>query len=113
MTNLELFNFIQFKTVMNISDVDEATYALILKAIFDDLEVQHSIIIDTLPSISSNLVFAIFRHAKFIFEVYKNNLDTIEGTSDSSGNKTTFKMDTPKDIVSTYRMYSPEPPAYL
>jgi len=113
MSALESFNFIQFKTVMGISDIDEPTYALILRAVFDNLETQHEIIIDDLTSITSDLVFSIYRHAKFIFDVHKNNLDTIKSTSDSSGNRTTFDAETPRDIAAVYKMYSPRPPAYL
>ena len=113
MTALESFNFIQFKAIMGISDIDEPTYALILRAVFDNLETEHEILVDDLESITSDLVFAVYRHAKFIFEVHKSNLDTIKSTSDSSGNRTTFEVKTPADVIATYKMYSARPPAYL
>jgi len=113
MSNLEQFNYIQFKTVMNVSDVDEATYGLILRAIFANLEVQHTIIIDELQEVTSDFVYAVYRHAKFIFDTYKGNLDTIKSTSDSSGNRTTYEVKIPMDIRAVYKMHSPEPAAYL
>ena len=112
-TVIEQFSFIQFKTVMNIADIDEPTYALILRAVFANLEVQHEIVVDDLLEITSDLVFAIYRHSKFLFDTYKNNIDTIKSTSDSSGNKTTFEAKTPKDVIATYKMYSPRLPAIL
>lgn len=110
---LSQFNFIQFKTVMNIADIDEPSYAIILKAVFDNLLTQYEIDIDTLEVLTYDLVFAIFRHAKFIFEVHHKNLDVIEKTSDASGNKTTFKITVPKEVMATYKMYSPVAPAIL
>lgn len=110
---MEAFNFIQFKTVMNISDIDEATYALILKAVFANLEVQHEIVLDDLTEITSDLVFAIYRHAKYTFDVYKNNIDTLKSTSDASGNKTQYAAEAPTEVLSTYKMYSPVLPAIL
>lgn len=112
-TVLESFNFVQFKTVMNIADIDEATYALILRGVFARLETQFEIVLDDLTEISADFVFAIYRHAKFIFDTYKNNLDTIKSTSDASGNRTTFDAKAPQDVISTYKMYSPVPPALL
>lgn len=112
-TILEQFNFTQFKAVMNIADIDEQTYALILRAVFSNLELRHEIVFDDLTEVKSDLVFAIYRHAKFIFDTYKHNIDTIKNTSDSSGNKTTFNSEAPADVVSTYKMHSPRLTAYL
>ena len=112
-TGLEHFSFSQFKAVMSVSDIDEPTYALILRAIFAQLQVQYEISIEASTSITSDMVFAIYRHAKFLFEVHNGNLDVLESVSDSSGNKTKYKVKVPIDIASTYKMYSPVAPALL
>jgi len=112
-TALSQFSFVQFKTTMSVSDIDEPTFALILRSIFANLLVQYDIDIDTVTEMTYDFSFAIFRHAKFIFEVQKQNLDVIQKTSDASGNRTTFKVQTPKDVISVYKMYSPILPALL
>jgi len=112
-TALSQFSFIQFKTTMGIADVDEPSYALILKSIFDTLLTQFSIDIDSVTEITYDFTFAIYRHAKFIHEVSKKNLDVINKVADSSGNRTEYKNVIPKEIISTYKMYSPIPPASL
>ena len=112
-TALSQFSFTQFKTVMDIADIDEPTYALILRAIFDTIDTQHEIVIDDLGVITNDLIYAIYRHAKFVFEVQKNKLDIISKTADSSGNRTTFIVEVPTEVRSVYRMYSPSGPAFL
>jgi len=112
-TALSQFNFTQFKAVMGVSDIDEPTYSLLLRSVFDHIKTVHDIDVDTVASLTYDLVFAIYRHTKFMFEVHNKNLDIIEKTSDTSGNKTEYKVETPKDIISTYRMYSPNAPASL
>ena len=113
MTALESFNFTQFKTVMGVSNIDEATYGLILRAIFARLKTVHSIDLNVVTDISEELVYAIYRHAKFIFEVHKGNLDVIKSTADSSGNRTKFDVETPSAVTGIYKMYSPDALAFL
>lgn len=113
MSALEQFNFIQFKAVMNIADIDEPTYALILRAVFANLKIQYLIDVETLTSISDDMVYAIYRHSAFLFDIYKNNLDTIKSVSDTSGNRTSYQIDTPVAVISIYKMYAEIPPAYL
>ena len=112
-TALSQFSFTQFKTVMDVADIDEPTFALILRAIFDTLNTQHEIVIDELEEITNDLIYAIYKHAKFVFEVQKNKLDIISKTADASGNRTTFKVEIPTEVRSIYRMYSPSGPAFL
>ena len=112
-TALSQFNFVHFKNSMGISDMDETAFVLIIRAIFDNLLTQYEIDIDTLNSITYDFTLAVYRHAKFLHEVQKQNLDVIAKTSDASGNRTTFKVEVPKDISATYKMYSPVAPALL
>jgi len=112
-TALEQFSFAQFKAVMGVTEIDEPTYALILRAIFDNLLIQFDIDIDAATEITFDFTYAIYRHAKFIFEVQKQNLDVIEKTSDPSGNRTTFKVQIPIELIAVYKMYSPIEPALL
>jgi len=112
-TALSQFNFIQFKTVMDIADIDEATYGIILRSIFGSLLKIHRIDVDILEEMTYDFIYAIYRHAKFIFDTQKNKLDTIKQMTDISGNKTTFEVETPLDIISVYKMYSPVAPAFL
>ena len=112
-TALAQFSLIQFKTVMKIADIDEATYSMILRAIFDNLNTQYDIDVDNLTEITFDFTLAVYRHAKFLFELLDKNLDVIDKTSDTSGNKTTFNAQPPKEVCSVYKMYSPVAPALL
>jgi hypothetical protein len=113
MDNLEHFSFTQFKVVMAIADIDEATYALILRAIFDQLLIQYEIDLSKATSISFDLTFAIYKHAKHLFEVHKNNLSVLDSVADSAGNRTSYKISIPTEVMSTYKMYSPVPLAII
>ncbi len=112
-TALSQFNFIQFKAVMDVADIDDTTYVVILRSIFAYLLKAHRIDIDNLDELTYDLIYAVYRHAKFIFETQKNKLDTISQMTDASGNKTTFEVETPSDVISVYKMYSAVPPAFL
>jgi len=114
MSNTEQFSFSQFKIVMNIAEVDEPTYALLLRAVFKHTFKFYSIDLDDEDAeFPAELVFNIYRHAKYLFDTNKGNLDTVSSVSDSSGNRTSFKGSLPKEITMVYKAYSPEPPAYL
>lgn len=114
-TALSQFSFVQFKAVMGIADIDEPTYSLILKSIFDILNTQYDIDINasTALTLTHDMVYAIYRHAKFIFEMQSKNLDVVDTVADASGNRTSFKVKVPTDVLSTYKMYSPILPALL
>lgn len=112
-TPLSQFNFIQFKLVMSVADIDETLYAFLLRNVFAMLNTQYSIDVDALTEIEDDLVFAIYRHVRFLYEVEKNNLDTIDKVSDPSGNKTTFKAMLPIEVRAAYKMYSTNLPAFL
>jgi len=112
-STLEQFSFTHFKQVMAVADIDEPTYALILRSVFAHLRTFHNLDIDTRTAIEFDLMYAIYRHAKYIFETYKNNTDIINSVNDPAGNKTTFNRKIPKEISGVYKAYSPEPPAYL
>jgi len=113
MTPLELFGFTQFKTVMNVSDIDEPTYALILKGIFAYLMMVHEIDVDNLTEITDDFIYAIYRHATYMHYIQATNAMNTQTASDASGNRVVFDVKPPKDIISVYKMYSPVPPALL
>ena len=66
-----------------------------------------------LTVIPFDLQYAIFQHAKFIYEGQKKLTSIIDSVTDASGNKATYKAKLPVTITSTYLEYSPTVVAFL
>jgi hypothetical protein len=171
------FRFTVFKGVMAINDIDEPTYAFILRSIFDYIKSFYGLALDstieltsleattttavlpldtnivagqtitsgneesritsvsngtystityypaftlapTLVSINTiiltyDLQYAIFKHAKFIFENQKRLTNTIDSVSDNNGNKVSYKVQPTKDITNVYLAYAKSPIAFI
>jgi len=107
------FNFITFKEVTGISSIDEEAYSFILRAVFDNIKALYLIDIDKMISVPNDLSFAIYSHAKVLFESVKNNVSLVESLGDSSGNRTKFSPRLPKEIITVYRIYANTPPAFV
>lgn len=123
------FTFGTFKAVMGISDVSEEAYAFILRTVFAYVKKVHSIDVTafsdnevvlaegelpTIITMPEDLQYAMFKHAKFLYEVQVKGSDLVDSVKDSGGNTTRFKDPVlPSVITSTYRMYSPIEPVYL
>lgn len=181
MTPTKMFNFSSFKSVMDISDIDEPTYGFILRSIFSTLKKTHGIdleattkvltlsgsttttlilpltlglLVDQIvvvgskessilsvtstltdttivlatpllvaPLVNTNVVFyltvvqfdlqyAIYQHAKFLFEGQKKNTQVVDSVTDTAGNKATYKAKPSKMITSVYLEYSTNPVAF-
>ena len=113
MASATAFNFFNFKTLMKVADIDEATYGFIIRSIFLELKDDYGIDIDTLTDVPFDLQLAVFTHAKFIYTVTTDNLHTIKSVSDAAGGRTTYNVELPKEIGWTYKRYSDIPPASL
>lgn len=59
-----------------------------------------------------DLQYAIFQHAKFIFESQKKLTSVIDSVTDATGNKATYKVKPPASILMAYAEYSPDPMAF-
>lgn len=59
-----------------------------------------------------DLQYAIFQHAKFIFESQKKLTSVIDSVTDATGNKATYKVKPPTSILMAYAEYSPDPMAF-
>lgn len=59
-----------------------------------------------------DLQYAIFQHAKFIFESQKKLTSIVDSVTDATGNKATYKVKPPTSILMTYSEYSPDPMAF-
>lgn len=59
-----------------------------------------------------DLQYAIFQHAKFIFESQKKLTSIIDSVTDVAGNKATYKVKPPTSILMAYAEYSPDPMAF-
>ena len=167
------FNFIVFKSVMDVSDIDETTYAFILKSVFSytkrvfnldfgntisltaetgstesvikttsvtglqvgqvvtsgteettitaidatNLTVTVSTAFTLVPTSITvytqipyeDLQYAVFMHAKFLFEYQKKNAQIIDSVTDTAGNKVSYKVKPPETVLSVYLEYSPNP----
>jgi len=104
------FSFTQFKSVMNISDISEETYSMILKMVFQYVKTVHAIDIDeyeTPDDIPIDLVYAMYSHAKFKYEQQTKSVPTIDSVKNPGGGSVTYSDKFPDIITSTYRMYSP------
>ncbi len=62
------------------------------------------------PDIS--LQYAVFQHAKYLYERQKKNAMVVDTVTDASGNRATYKDKPAKDILQTYAAYSPEAIAF-
>ena len=105
------FNFIVFKEAMNVSDQAEATYSIILRSVFQELKNTYSVDIDSMAEVPADLVYAIFRHVKYLYDVQEHSADVMGYSASSDSNKATYKPEFPKEIINTYRQYSTIPPA--
>lgn len=181
---MQQFNFTTFKSVMEVTDIEESAYAFILRNVFAYIKKTYSIdlnatetflvgsgstttsivlpytenlqvdqvirigteetvitggtsdnlltttTIDVSPALSvapvagtSALVFlqvapidlqyAVFQHAKFIYESQKKLTSVIDSVTDATGNKASYKARIPTTIAMTYLEYSPDSPALL
>jgi hypothetical protein len=59
-----------------------------------------------------DLQYAIFQHAKFIYEGQKKLTSIIDSVTDAVGNKATYKVKPPASIISAYYEYSPNELAF-
>lgn len=59
-----------------------------------------------------DLQYAIFQHAKFIYESQKKLTSVIDSVTDATGNKATYKVKPPSSILMAYAEYSPDPLAF-
>jgi len=121
------FTFTTFKAVMGIDDIPEATYAFILRAVFEYVNTVHEINIDDYQSqpaadgtttsvdIPVDLQLALFSHAKYLYETQVSNSDIVAQAKDAGGNTVVYqsKKQLPANITSTYRMYSQTEPVIL
>ena len=107
------FSFATFKVVSGIADAEEVKYSLVLRSIFELLSLQYEIDIDTLDPIPFLLQNAIYEHAVFLYKLDSKGLNLISSVTDSAGNKTSYRVTVPKDILSVYKMVSPSLPALL
>ena len=107
------FDFTTFKTLSGITDAEEPKYALVMRAIFESLELQYDIDMDTLTYVPYILQNAIYEHASFLYKVETKGLNLISSITDTSGNKTSYNVTTPKEILAIYKMLSPTAPALL
>lgn len=59
-----------------------------------------------------DLQYAIYQHAKFLFESQKKNTSIIDSVTDATGNKATYKSKPSTMITSVYSEYSPNAVAF-
>ena len=127
--DVNTFTFGTFKEVMDISDISEETYAFILRAVFKYVLKVHSIDLEefvdnevvlavgeepTFIPIPEDLQYAVFKHAKYLYEIQVKGVEIIDSVKDSGGNTSRFReAKLPALITSTYRMYSPIEPIIL
>ena len=107
------FSFTTFKAVSGATDAEEAKYSLVLRSIFELLNLQYAIDIDTLDPIPVMLENAIYEHAAFLFKIDAKGLNLISSVTDTAGNKTNYSITTPKEILAVYKMNSSIAPALL
>lgn len=107
------FDFTTFKTLSGITDAEEPKYALVLRSIFDLLKLQYEIDMDVLSYVPYVLQNAIYEHATFLYKVDSKGLNIISSITDTAGNKTSYDVTTPKEILAIYKMLSPTAPAFL
>lgn len=126
---ISTFTFGTFKSVMGVSDVSEEAYAFILRTVFKYALKVHSIDLDefvdnevvlgvdedpTFIEVPEDLQYAVFRHAKYLYEVQTKGVEIVDSVKDSGGNTSKFReAKLPSIITSTYRMYSPIEPIIL
>lgn len=176
----KLFNFSNFKSVMDVADIDEATYGFILRMVFSyikkiyaiDLDAEETFTTSTGTTISSIIVpystnllvgqvvtsgaeesvittvtndtilatttltispaftlaptsilvkltlvpfdlqYAIYQHAKFLFESQKKNTQIVDSVTDTAGNKATYKSKPSGMVTAVYAEYSPNQVAF-
>lgn len=177
----QFFNFVAFKSAMEVADIDEAVYSAILRHVISyikkvwGIDVYSSTTIEPkVASTTSSLVFdirtdllvgqmvssgaevstitavvsdelletttitvspaftlvptsvdidttivefdlqyAIYLHAKYLFESQKKNTFILDSVTDSQGNRATYKLKPPALVSSIYLEYSPNAPALV
>ena len=126
---ISTFTFGTFKAVMGINDVSEETYAFLLRTVFKYALKVHSIDLEdytdnevvlgvgetaTVIAIPEDLQYAVFKHAKYLYEIQTKGVEIVDSVKDSGGNTSKFReAKLPSIITSTYRMYSPIEPIIL
>ena len=121
---MNTFTFGTFKAVMDVSDINQEAYAFILRTVFEYTKTVHLIDIDnytgsvadatTVLDIPMDLQYAVFRHAKHIYDVQTLGTDNIASVKDAAGSTTSYREPMlPSIVTSTYRMYSPTEPIIL
>jgi hypothetical protein len=60
-----------------------------------------------------DLQYAIYVHAKFLFESQKKNTSILDSVSDASGSKATYRTQPPAICIYTYTEYSPNAVAFI
>ena len=180
---MQQFNFTTFKSVMEVTDIEESAYAFILRSVFAYIKKIYSIdlnstetfvvgvgstttsvvlpytvklLVDQVVRINGqevtitggssdvlltattitvspalsvapgtgstalvflqiapiDLQYAVFQHAKFIYESQKKLTSVIDSVTDTTGNKATYKSKPPVGIAMTYSEYSPNALAF-
>jgi len=59
------------------------------------------------------LQYAIYQHAKFLFEVQTKNINIVSGVHDSVGGRVSYKDKLPMSIINVYREYSANDIAFI
>jgi len=110
-----MFSYTNFKAVMDISDIAESTYAFVMRTVFQYVLKVHVIDIDNIDpeDITEDLQYAMYLHAKYIYETQVRNTPVVESSKDSGGNTVKYNTKMPSIITSTYRMYSPSEPVLI
>ena len=109
----DTFNFIDFRESMGIQEISEAAYGVILRSIATYLNNIYGIEIDADYKVPYDLKYAIYRHAKYLYETQNLNSDVVQTAAESGGNRAIFSPKLPSDIIMTYKFYSPNPTVVL
>jgi len=99
---------------MGISDISEETYAFVLRSVFKYVNTFHSI--DLFADdfvLEEDLQYAMYIHAKYIYENQIKNTAVVTNAKDSAGNTVAYNPKLPSIVHSTYKAYSPIEPAIL
>jgi hypothetical protein len=108
-----MFNFTVFKSVMEVSDIDEGTYSFVLRAVLLYIKRTFGIDLDTYTDVPLDLQYAIFQHAKYLFDYQKKSISTVGIVMDSNGNRVTHRAVPPTASIYVYKEYSVDPIAFI
>lgn len=94
------------------SDVTLNTTTITISPALSVAPVLNTDITVLLTVVDYDLQYAIFQHAKFIYEGQKKQTSIIDSVTDANGNKASYKVVPPVSVISAYREYSDNPPAF-